>query len=275
MVKKIPKKNYTHTVMAKEILELISEGYNSPYSMREYLKIPKERLHYHLKKMVNEGLITKYSRGIYDLTEAGEKRNATYVKEDSKRKIQLENMRFKCKIHEGFEKVMKYIRNPKKSQLRNGITQYTGKIQNLSVRVFVSEKNQVLEITCEKKSSTNSYEIYHNARKQVENSLIRMIKDGKIILGILEPSMKPEWAIPHPIADIILDKTESSQIRTENGVMNRSKGRNADWEVDDIIQAERVMNMPNVMDEIHQNVNQIIQYQEIQECKEPPNGIYM
>jgi len=225
--------------------------------------------------MVNEGLITKYSRGIYDLTEAGEKRNATYVKEDSKRKIQLENMRFKCKIHEGFEKVMKYIRNPKKSQLRNGITQYTGKIQNLSVRVFVSEKNQVLEITCEKKSSTNSYEIYHNARKQVENSLIRMIKDGKIILGILEPSMKPEWAIPHPIADIILDKTESSQIRTENGVMNRSKGRNADWEVDDIIQAERVMNMPNVMDEIHQNVNQIIQYQEIQECKEPPNGIYM
>jgi len=275
MVKKIPKKNYTHTAMIKEIIELISEGYNSPYSMREYLKIPKERLHYHLKKMVNEGLITKYSRGIYDLTEAGEKRNATYVKEDSKRKIQLENMRFKCKIHEGFEKVMKYIRNPKKSQLRNGITQYTGKIQNLSVRVFVSEKNQVLEITCEKKSSTNSYEIYHNARKQVENSLIRMIKDGKIILGILEPSMKPEWAIPHPIADIILDKTESSQIRTENGVMNRSKGRNADWEVDDIIQAERVMNMPNVMDEIHQNVNQIIQYQEIQECKEPPNGIYM
>jgi len=159
MVKKIPKKNYTHTAMIKEIIELISEGYNSPYSMREYLKIPKERLHYHLKKMVNEGLITKYSRGIYDLTEAGEKRNATYVKEDSKRKIQLENMRFKCKIHEGFEKVMKYIRNPKKSQLRNGITQYTGKIQNLSVRVFVSEKNQVLEITCEKKSSTNSYEI--------------------------------------------------------------------------------------------------------------------
>ena len=275
MVKKTSKKNCTHTSIVKEILELISEGYNSPYSMREYLKIPKERLHYHLKKMVNEGLITKYSRGIYDLTEAGEKRNATYVKEDSKRKIQLENMRFKCKIHEGFEKVMKYIRNPKKSQLRNGITQYTGKIQNLSVRVFVSEKNQVLEITCEKKSSTNSYEIYHNARKQVENSLIRMIKDGKIILGILEPSMKPEWAIPHPIADIILDKTESSQIRTENGVMNRSKGRNADWEVDDIIQAERVMNMPNVMDEIHQNVNQIIQYQEIQECKEPPNGIYM
>lgn len=274
MVKKISKKNCTHTTMVKEILELISEGYNSPYSMREYLKIPKERLNYHLRKMVNEGLITNYSRGIYDFTEAGKKRNATYVKEDEKKMIRLENMRFKCKIHKGFEKVMQHVRNPKRSQI-NGVTQYTGKIQNLSVRVFVSEKNLTLEITCEKKLGINRYEIYYNARKQVEGSLIGMMKDGKIILGMLEPSMKPEWAIPHPIAEIILDKTESSQIRTKHGVVNRSKGRNADWEVDNIIQAEKIMNMPNVMDEIHQNVNQIIQYQGIQEGKEPPNGIYM
>jgi hypothetical protein len=132
-----------------------------------------------------------------------------------------------------------------------------------------------LEITCEKKLGVNRYEIYYKARKQIEDSLTGMIKDSEITLGILEQSMNPEWAVPHLIAEVILDKTESSQIRTKHGVVNRSKGRNADWEVDDIIQAEKIMNMPNLMDEIHQNVNQIIQYQEIQECKEPPNGIYV
>ncbi|MBT4326142.1 MAG: hypothetical protein HOD60_04445 [Candidatus Nitrosopelagicus sp.] len=274
MVKKTSKKNCTHTAMVKEILELISEGYNSPYSMREYLKIPKEGLNYHLRKMVSEGLITNYSRGIYDLTEAGKKINATYVKEDGKKMIRLENMRFKCKIYGGAEKIMAYIRNPKGSQL-NGVTQYTGKLKNLSVRIFVSKKNKILEITCEKKLGVNRYEIYYKARKQIEDSLTGMIKDSEITLGILEQSMNPEWAVPHLIAEVILDKTESSQIRTKHGVVNRSKGRNADWEVDDIIQAEKIMNMPNLMDEIHQNVNQIIQYQEIQECKEPPNGIYV
>jgi hypothetical protein len=275
MVKKTSKKNCTHTAMVKEILELISEEYNSPYSMREYLKIPKEGLNYHLRKMVSEGLITNYSRGIYDLTEAGKKINATYVKEDGKKMIRLENMRFKCKIYEGAEKIMAYIRDMEESQLNNGVIQYTGKLKNLSVRIFVSKKNKILEITCEKKLGVNRYEIYYKARKQIEYSLSGMIKDSEITLGILEQSMNPEWAVPHLIAEIILDKTESSQIRTKHGVMNRSKGRNADWEVDDIIQAEKIMNMPNVMDEIHQNVNQIIQYQEIQECKEPPNGIYV
>jgi len=275
MVKKISEKNCKHTVIVKEILRLISEGYNSPSSMCGYLGFTKEKLNYHLKKMIDAGLISKYSQGIYDLTEAGEKMNTTFVKENDKKMIQLENMRFKCKIYEGLEEVMQYIRNPKKNQLKNGVMQYTGKLKNLSVRVFVSEKSNTLEITCEKKIGTNSYEIYYNAKKQVEDALIGMMKDSEIKLGILEQSMNPEWAVPHPYAEIILDKTESSQIRTKHGVVNRSKGRNADWEVDDIIQADKIMNMPNVVDKINQNVNQIIQYQEIQECKEPPNGIYM
>ena len=84
MVKKITKKNCTHTVMVKEITELISDGYCTSFSMWQFLKIPKERLNYHLRKMVDEGLITNSSRGIYDLTEASEKRNATYVKEAGK-----------------------------------------------------------------------------------------------------------------------------------------------------------------------------------------------
>lgn len=225
--------------------------------------------------MIVNGLILKYSQGIYELTEAGKKNNATYVKEDGKRMVQLENMRFKCKIYDGFEKIMEYIRNPKKTQLNNGVTQYTGKLKNLSVRVFVSEKNQTLEITCEKKLGTNHYEIYYDARKQVEDTLIRMIKDNEITLGILEQSMNPEWAIPHTFAEIILENTESSQIRTKNGVMNRSKGRNADWEVDDIIQAERIMNIPNDIEKIHQQLGQMIQQYENNEFKEPSSGIYM
>ncbi|KEQ56386.1 Winged helix-turn-helix protein [Marine Group I thaumarchaeote SCGC RSA3] len=275
MVKKITKKNCKHTVIAKEILRLISEGYNSPSSMYEYLEVSKEKLNYHLKKMISNGLISKYSQGIYDLTEAGKKSNATYVKEDGKKMVQLENMRFKCKIYDGFKKIMEYIRDPKISQLNNGVTQYNGKLKNLSVKVLVSKKSKTLEVTCEKKLGVNRYEIYYKARKQVEDALFRMMKDGKITLGMLEPSMKPEWAIPHPIAEIILDKTESSQIRTKYGVINRSKGRNADWEVDDITQTERVMNMPNDIEKIHQQLGLMMQQYGINEFKEPPNGIYM
>lgn len=275
MVKKITKKNCKHTVIAKDILRLISEGYNSPSSMYEYLGVSKEKLNYHLKKMIEEGLVSKYSQGIYDLTEAGEKNNVTLVKDDGKKKIQLENMRFKCKLHEGLEKIMPNIKDSKRIQLNNGVTQYTGKLKNLSIRVFVSEKNQTLEITCEKKIGTNCYEIYYNARKQVENTLIEMMKENEIIFGILEPSMKPEWAIPHQYAEIILDKTESSQIRTQNGVVNRSNGRNADWEVDNIIQAEKIMNMPNDIEKIREQLVQMAQQYGTNDYKEPTSGIYM
>jgi len=275
IVKKTPKKNCTHTVMAKKIMELISEGCCTPFSMYDFLRIPKEKLNYHLKKMIDEGLITKYSRGIYDLTEAGEKRNVTFEKESNKHMIRLENMRFILPIYVGFERLMEHVREPKKSQLKNGVTQYTGKIKNLSIRVFVSKKSQTLEVTCEKKLGCNSYEIYYTARTQVEETLIGIIKDSEIKLGLLEPSMKPEWAVPHPFAETILDKTESSQIRTKNGIMNRSSGRNADWEVDNIIQAEKIMNMPNDIMKIHQKLDQITQQQGIYDGKVPPRGIYM
>ena len=258
MVKKDTRKNYTHTAMAIEILMVMKQGHYTHEVIRACLDISKEKLQYHLKKMVEQGLISKYVRGVYDITESGKKIHATYVESNGKKMVRLENMRFKFEIFEGTKKLFEYLKNPKKSNMK-GFVQYHGKIQNLSACIRISEKYHSLEITCEKQIGKNSYELYYQARKQVEDILIGIINDTEIKLSIATPSMKPDWAVPHLIAETILNTTESSQIRTSYGVVNKSKGRNADWEVDNIIQAEKIMNMPNEIELIKNNLEKVLQ----------------
>ena len=85
------------------------------------------------------------------------------------------------------------------------------------------------------------------------------MKDPKIKLGQTQHEMKPEWAIPHPFAKTILNGTQSSQIRGEGWVLNQSKGRNKDWEVDNIAQVERIMNMPDDIQFIKESLEYLTQ----------------
>lgn len=259
MVKKEERKNFTHTVIVSQVIDLISEGYNIHDQIRSCLKISKERLQYHMKKMIDEGLITKYSRGLYDLTDAGKKFHVTYVESMGKDMIRLENMRWKYPIVRGGERIIQYyLKDPKKSQI-NGITQYHGKINNLSSNVKISKDHEWLEIISEKQIGKNCYELYHNAETQVEMVLKRLRKDPEISIGTGEPSMKPEWAFPHLFAEIGLTATQSSQIRTQYGIINKSKGRNADWEVDSIVKVERILNIPNEIDSIKDSLAKLLQ----------------
>jgi DNA-binding PadR family transcriptional regulator len=258
MVKKFTKKNFTHIQIAKWIMDLINEGYHLPSQMCECMKISKEKLNYHLQKMVNDGLIRNYSRGIYDLTESGKKIHLRYAEEDGKRMIRLENMRWKYPISKGGEKVIQYIRNPKRSEI-NGVTQYHGKINNLSSCLRISKKNSWLEITAEKQIGENNHELYCNARAQIEKVMTRLQKDKEISIEMGQPSMKPEFAIPHPFAHAGLTGNQSSQIRTQFGIINRSIGRNADWEVDSIANVERILNIPNDVEEIKNNLIKLCQ----------------
>ena len=141
-------------------------------------------------------------------------------------------------------------RNPKRTKLNNGVIQYDGKIGDITVRVFHSEKSSSIEFCCQKWVGENMYEIMHEAKKQIEGIAESFSKINGVRIGLLQQSMKPEWAIPHPFAELSLKSTDSSQIRTSNGVINRSAGRNADWETDDIVMATRILNMPNDIEEI-------------------------
>lgn len=257
MVKKSKRKDCIRTTTA--ILQLISEGYQTPQEMITTMNMSKQLLGYYLKKMIDEGLLSTYSKGIYDLTDLGKKRHMAYVTEESKDMIRLENMRYKFEIFEGFEKLLKYVRGKKKHPMKNGVIQYTGKIKNLSVRLFTSKKDtKSLEITVEKRIGNNCYKLYYEARQQTEQALVGIIKDPEIKIGETHHAMKPEWAIPHPFTKSILKGTQSSQIRGEGWVLNQSKGRNEDWEVDNIAQVDRIMNMPNDIQLIKESLEYII-----------------
>jgi len=69
--------------------------------------------------------------------------------------------------------------------------------------------------------------------------------------------MKPEWAIPSELAGVLLEKTNSSQISTAKGVINKSTGRGYDIETRDIRLANKLFNLPYVVDEIALQLKQL------------------
>ena len=258
-VKRTVPKSCTATTATTQIkiLRLIKMGEHYPSDLKESLNISKQTLNYHLMNLKEKGLIEPYSKGIYDITNSGKKILATYETNENKKYIQLENMRYKVAVCSGFDEIMERIRNIEETKLNNGVIQYTGKIGQLSVRAFCSNQNNSIEITCPKWVGENIYEIMYNAKRQIDVIVHGFTKIKGVKLGLLEQSMKPEWAVPHPFAEIILKTTQSSQIITSNGVINRSAGRNADWETDDIVQATRIMNMPNDIEDIKNTLHDI------------------
>ena len=97
----------------------------------------------------------------------------------------------------------------------------------------------------------------YEARREVE-ILVELIEDDySIKLGRMKPVMQPEWAIPSEFAKVLMNKTNSSQIRTPVGVINKSKGRGYDLETRDIRLANKIFNLPYVVDEIANAVKRL------------------
>ena len=257
-VKKTVHKNCTGIMSTprSDILNFIKLGSNTTALILHGLNISKQRLDYHLRILVEQNLITRYSRGIYDITEYGKNIHVTYEKMKNKKLIRLENMRYKAKIYGNVERILQDMKNPKKSKMKNDVIQYSGKIDDFSVRLFVSQQSNTFEITCQQFFGTDRYELMYSARRQLEFKFKGYISDDDLKMGTLEQSMKPEFAIPHKFATILLDMNNTSQIRTGGTVYNRSKDRDADWEEDDIVRAGNVMRMPNDIQEILKLVKQ-------------------
>ena len=257
-VKKSVQKNCTRTMstIRLDILNAIKLGSYTTALIQRDLNISKQRLSHHLRILLEQNLITRYSRGIYHITEYGKNIHATYVKLKNKKLIRLENMRYKVPIYGDADRILQDMQNGNKSKLNNNVIQYHGKIGGFSVKLTMSKKSNTLEITCQQFLGTDVYELMYSARRQIESKFRGYMVDTELKMGALEQSMKPEFAIPHKFAEIILDMTNASQIRTGGTVYNRSIDRNADWEEDDIVQAGKVMRMPDDVQEIKRLVQQ-------------------
>lgn len=237
------------------MLQAIKENWKQNSDLCEIIVSSKQRVNYWLRKLEKECLIERFAGGIYEITWSGKELLRTYELENTKKLIRLENMRYKCPIHEGVEKVFGYSwLTP--SDLKN-IRVYRGVYEGFNVTIFAGSKNPSLEITCTKHLGTDIYEMMHKARSEIDMIAQIIATNMGLKLGMIEPSMEPEWAIPSPMAEVILEKTCSSQISTPKGLINRSKGRNADLETRDIRLAHEIFIMPERIRKITESVEEM------------------
>ena len=239
------------------IIKMIIDGLGTNSVISKALEISKQNLNHHLNKLIKQNLITRITRGKYSITDYGKRLHAEFVTNSNKQLIQLENMRYKARIYSGIKIIMNSITHIKTIELKNNVTQYTGLMGGYSVRVFVSKKSAMLEITCKKETGADIFQLLYESKKCVENLLSQFKDNLEVKIGILEESMRPDIAIPHSFAEEILDATGTSQIRTDVTVINRSKGRNADWETHQLDQARKVLSMPDNLERVMIDVDQI------------------
>ena len=230
------------------VLKIVHKHNNSS-TMETMEGIKHSTLHGWLNKLQVQDLITKSFHGHYKLTDKGTDYVGTFEKEDSKNQVRLENMRYIYPIIQGLDSLIKN-RTWDKEQPINNVVIYHTKEDGLHVRVIAGKNNPCLEITCKQILGDDIYEMMYEARQWTEFVAETFQKDYAVILGLGKPAMKPEWAIPSEHAGVLLEKTNSSQISTTHGVINKSKGRGYDIETRDIRLANKLYDMPYVMDEI-------------------------
>ena len=222
----------------------------SPYEITKKLHISKQRANYWLKKFKKAEWIECPFYGHYEITASGKTILDTYEKQFSKNLVRLENMRYSYPIIDGLESLIKERRWDKEQPMKNGVMIYHTKEEDMHVRVIAGKNNPCLELTCKKLLGDNIYELMYEAREWTDYVAHGIEKDYQVILGRCKEAMQPEWAIPSEFAKVLLNKTNSSQISTPDGVINKSKGRGYDIETRDIALANKLFNLPYVMDDI-------------------------
>ena len=207
------------------------------------LGISKQLVVYWCNKLLKEGLIEKPFRGIYDISDTGKKLLDGFTVEKGKLLVRLENMRFSFPILKNSSYLQTNFRWKKTSKL-NGVTILYDKIWGHTIRIILNPNNPTIEITCKQKLGSDIYEMYDEAKDDAKTIADIFQEQTKVVLGEPRQAMKPEWAVSSEIAESILSVTCSSQIRTSQGIINRSKGRNADLEVRDPRHAVSILEMP-------------------------------
>jgi len=221
------------------------------------LQIPKQNLQHWLNELRKQGLIERIAHGLYDITDIGKKTLRGYAGAQNKQLIRLENMHYKFPIIKNYDYLINHYRWPQVRNMNN-MQIIDAKVFDFSIQIFASSQNPSLQIYCRQKLGHDIFEMMYEAKREAVFISEIIENNWKVKLGKPEPSMRPEWAIPNPIAEAVLTVTQSSQIRTPKGTFNRSKGRNADWEVTDLGAALKILDMPNAIERIENKVNLVI-----------------
>ena len=237
------------------ILSFFRYGITTPALCREKLGIEsKQDLNYHLKKYVEDGILTKVQKGMYEMTFSCKRIYDQYERYKNKQLVRVENLKVTFKVEKGGEELVKNL-DSRKQELKN-VTIYHSNLKNHSTRLIEGNGYQ-FEVTITNSLGITPNEAFHHAMLEAYDVANYLTSWFDVELSEGYANGKPEIAIPSPIASSLLETTGASQIRTNKAVMNRSKGRGADWEVYDLQQAQKIVDMPDTLEEINAKLDML------------------
>ena len=231
-------------------------GVSTLSELCDIFQMPKQNMRYYLKKLCVEGLLHQPDSGIYKITNYGKRICDQYERFRGKQLVRIENMHVSYTILGNYAELLKnYVW--RRTKLRNNVKIYNSRVENHTVRIITSDSKRVLEVIVTKVLDVNLNDAYHNAIMEAEAVVTQIHWGCKTEFSEAWVSGQPEIAIPSPIASALLTTTGTSQIRTENAIMNRSKGRGADYEVRDLQEAQKIVDMPNALSRMEKRLENI------------------
>lgn len=228
-----------------KLLSAIRYGGTSPKLLAIDMGISKQDLNYWLKKLILEGVLRQPSKGNYFLTESGKRICDQYERYKNKQLVRIENMKVTFLVEKGGSILEEQLKS-QKQVLKNNVTIYHAILNFHSTRLIVG-KDYKFEVTITNVLGIDHNEAYHRTMLEAYGVVNYLTSWFDVELSEGYCTGKPEIAIPSPIASALLTTTGASQIRTDKAIMNRSKGRGADWEVYDLQDAQKIVDMPDAI----------------------------
>ena len=239
------------------ILSALRYAVTTPALLREELRIDsKQDLNHYLKKYVIDGILTKPQKGMYEMTESSKRIYDQYEHYKNKQLVRVENLKVTFVVEKGGEELEKNLKS-EKQELKNNVIIYHANLKRHSTRLIVSKNQYKFEVTVTNALGIDPNEAYYHAMLEAYGVADYLNKWFDVELSEGYANGKPEIAIPSPIASALLNTTGASQIRTDKAIMNRSKGRGADWEVYNLQDAQKIVDMPNTISRIEQKLDKI------------------
>lgn len=220
-------------------------GHKAGY-LKDVVGISKQNMDYYLGKLSEEGLLMQHGAGWYTMTENGKKIYDQIERLRGKQLIRIEDMRVTYDIEKGVMSAIAKCRG-RYNKLRNGTKIGVFQINNRTIRLITNKEKSIakLEVVITKVLDVNINEAYRKAVDEANLIVWEMSPEVKVSDGIV--TKEPEIAIPCPMASALLNTMNASHIRTNQGIMNRSPGRGADFEVTDIQKAQMIVDMPETL----------------------------
>ena len=240
-----------------KILSFMRWGVTTPANLLYELGIEsKQNLNHYLKKYVQEGLLQKLGKGMYVMTESGKRIYDKYEHYKNKQLVRVENLKVTFVVEKAGEELVKNLKS-QKQELRNNVIMYHAKLKRHSTRLIVSKDQYKFEVTVTNALGITPNEAFHYAMLEAYDVANYLTDSFDVELSEGYANGKPEIAIPSPFASALLNTTGASQIRTDKAIMNRSKGRGADWEVYNLQDAQKIVDMPDTMARLEEKIDRI------------------